>query len=87
MTTLRAMAQTRAAQLSRSAVYEEIRSSGHKLREIETSDLRTAIAQHLARHPEIIERATEDVRQWALAGMLGAACRAEMLKNTQNENR
>lgn len=37
---------------------------GTRSRDFRISDRPTAIAQHLAEHPEIIERAAKDVERW-----------------------
>ena len=61
---LRADAMTRAAQIAVQELKQIARDAGIKDRDFRISDRPTAIARHLAEHPEIVERATKDVERW-----------------------
>jgi hypothetical protein len=80
-------AMTRAAQIAASELKSKWRDEGRKLSEFRLSDHRKAIATLLANDPIIVERATEDLRRWILAGAFGKARRAKLLSCEQTRRR
>jgi hypothetical protein len=65
---LQADAMTRATQIATGALKTKWRDEGRKLSEFRISDHRKAIGEYLARHPEIVERASAEVAAWRNKG-------------------
>jgi hypothetical protein len=61
---LQADAMTRAAQLALRELKQLGRDAGTRDRDFRISDRAKAIADHLAKHPEIVERASAEVAAW-----------------------
>jgi hypothetical protein len=61
---LQADAMTRAHQIVVGAMKSKWRDDGRKLSDFRTSDHRRAIGEYLAKHPEVIERASAEVASW-----------------------
>jgi hypothetical protein len=57
-------AMTRAAQIAASELKQLARDAGTRDRDFRISDRRKAIGEHLAQHPEIMERAQADVAKF-----------------------
>jgi len=61
---LQAAAMTLAAARAVRELKSIARGQGTRAVDFRISDRPTAIAEHLAEHPEIIERATRDIERW-----------------------
>jgi hypothetical protein len=80
-------AMTRAAQIAASELKQLARDAGTRERDFRIRGDAKAIAALLANDPTIVERATEDLRRWILAGVFGKRCRAKLLTFEQNARR
>jgi hypothetical protein len=68
VTNLQAAAFTRASQIAARELKQLARDAGCRERDFRISDHRKAIAEHLAQHPEVIERAIAEVAAWRKKG-------------------
>ena len=64
MTKIDGDTMTRATQIATGAIKSKCRDEGRKLSDFRTSDHRKAIGEYLAKHPEVIERASAEVTSW-----------------------
>jgi hypothetical protein len=87
MINLQAAAHSRAHQIARGAVEEQIRADGRKVCDIAMGELRCSIERYLAQHPECFQRAAEDIERWILEGRFGKACRTKLTSGAQKRSR
>ena len=69
-TNLQADIATRARQIAVGELKQKLRDTGKRHHEIFTTDVRSGIAGYLREHPEIVERAANEVAQWRKKGLL-----------------
>src|SRR5262245_36149057 len=67
---MNADAMTRAAQIALRELKQLARDTGARDRDFRITDRRKAIGEHLAQHPEIVERASAEVAEWRKKGRL-----------------
>ena len=89
MIELTAAGRTRAMQLARNQIKENIRREGFKANQFTAAEIAQWAKAYVEKHPELIERAMADARAMILSGALGKraakALRAKLNNDAQSK--